>query len=1036
MVLASSRSRIQLKVPYTLMAPYMKGVVESDADEDVPFDFTAFDAFSSGSSELSSLDLPQAAATFNQRPSTTTPEPIMDCDKSGLSATFLRIPQVYVMGSPSFVSKIDLVTCAKHCQADTEPLSGEKRPCRGFNFQNNNDSPTCEYFDKNSTDVFTNNDRLDGLDGKRRQSPTLTVTIIKTGMLNWNAGLRSYYFEKLCLPLPEECRDSAFAFEKRRNTRFTHQEPFHSSSVLDERGCLESCLRQGTCHSVNFNRVAKTCELFTISHRSSSDSEKLVDSEHTDYFENNCVHEKDRCPGKRLEFIVSKKTEIRGRDVAIGVRSIRNCMRECVESAHFFCRSFEFDSETNECFIVEEDGEQAVSSHNLDLYEPVCTMVDVPCSRPYVFEKFKNRNIITQSSISDHVGTELNECLELCLVNSKCRSFTFAHAIRKCRLLAVTRADVMTRVVMDVNVDYYELGCSREAVLLQSEAVVKEDRFVSSIMLGQKKVVHTTTATTTLVDLETCSPNELHVIEHGRTLRQQHRHVHHVNVKDLEQCEMLCEMASIRCKTIAFGPEKHDCYLSSSIFDGPSQLDVFTQPNSAFSVYRFVKRNCGDASTLPATPSLPRASSPTSFPFTSLPVTLFRPMLSSSVLPSQSSSPATSIFRPTSPPTSTESTIPPRVTARRIKTTRQPSPTAPSPTPLPQVALATMTFQDAENSIPHKEENSKTWTQIPSEDFNVAVECLPSGMNVTFRVTGSQKYSGAVYAAERFSSCRELVAGEDEFSLFLPKPSIDNSCNVVEQNNSLNSVIVLSNDLVLPLDITTKDDLFFEIECDNEPQELSKTHYGLVVGGPDPKSVKSSAKNGGQPSKVFLKILKDNSPVENVFLGEKLTAVVESTVDASKLRVVDCNASRIGGTDAAKNSVKLISEGCSLMPQVIGDIQQNGNRLEVTLAAFRIDGSDQLDIACNVMVCKGKCPKQLAIPSFLAYCFSAWTYFSFVGLFLVSLGAIAMFLCIGLRKTRWRESHYDYDVGVVQIGTNTDGGYPLPMPASIPRITC
>ncbi|KAK0393714.1 hypothetical protein QR680_000364 [Steinernema hermaphroditum] len=911
---------------------------QSESDDDVPFDGSEFEALSTGASRSpDNLAIPSLVSTINKLPNGSSAELFDGCGHNGLVPTYLRLPNVYVMGVPSFVSKIDLVTCAKHCTEDIEPLSGENRPCRGFNFQNNNDSPTCEYFDKNT----------------------------KTGMLNWNAGLRSYYFEKVCLPLPEECRGRAFAFEKRRNQRFVHRVSFNTSVVDDEMGCLDMCLRQAKCYSVNYNRVSRTCELFDGPHNSGATSDRLTESEGVDYFENNCVHEKDRCPGKRLEFFVTKKSEVRGRDVAMGVRSIRGCMRECVEATLFYCRSFEFDSESNECFVVEEGGDQAVPSRNLDLYEPFCTAVDVPCSRPYVFEKVKNRNLIAPNSLSEHLEVDLEECLELCLVNSKCRSFTFSPNGFKCRLLGVTRMDAMTRTVMDVNVDYFELGCS-EGVLLRADAV-PEDNHHHITHLDEKKTKSTTAYPPQTIPQATCTPNELQVVEHGRTLRQEHRHVHHVRVKDLKQCEMLCEMASIRCQTVAFGTQRHDCFLSSVSVDAHSDLESLTH----------------------------------------------------------------------------------------------------SP-------LLTPHFHATERAIPRKMENLVSSSTIPAENFEVAVVCLPGGMNVTFRVTGVQRYSGVVYAAERFSSCRTVIEDSQTFSLFLPRPSLNNSCNVLDHNGSLTSVIVLSNDLVLPLDITTKDDLFYEVRCDNDPHELSKTHYGLVIGGPDPKSVRSST-GKGQASKVLLKILKDDKPVENVLLGEKLKAIVESNVEASKLRVVDCSASRIGGP---KNSVKLISEGCSLMPQVIGNIRENQNRLEVTLSAFRIDGSEQIDIACNVMVCKERCPKQqpcsrkrrqivetaadLAIQEdselqtvdrrlrvFVereppqaedgirnSYCFSAWTYFSTLGLLFVSLGSLSMFVCIGVRKRRWNNSHCDYDVGVVQIGTSTDGGFPIPVPTTIPRVSC
>lgn len=54
------------------------------------------------------------------------------------------------------------------------------------------------------------------------------------------------------------------------------------------------------------------------------------------------------------------------------------------------------------------------------------------------------------------------------------------------------------------------------------------------------------------------------------------------------------------------------------------------------------------------------------------------------------------------------------------------------------------------------------------------------------------------------------------------------------QNETLAVVVVMSNDRVTPLDVTTKDDLFYEIKCiyprlveGNKPTNIRS---GLVVG--------------------------------------------------------------------------------------------------------------------------------------------------------------------------------------------------------------
>lgn len=50
-----------------------------------------------------------------------------------------------------------------------------------------------------------------------------------------------------------------------------------------------------------------------------------------------------------------------------------------------------------------------------------------------------------------------------------------------------------------------------------------------------------------------------------------------------------------------------------------------------------------------------------------------------------------------------------------------------------------------------------------------------------------------------------------------------------------------------------------------------------------------------------------------------------------------------------------------MMPQIMGHVEMASQRLEAPLTAFRIDGSDQIEIACSVLVCKDKCPQKVGL---------------------------------------------------------------------------
>lgn len=51
------------------------------------------------------------------------------------------------------------------------------------------------------------------------------------------------------------------------------------------------------------------------------------------------------------------------------------------------------------------------------------------------------------------------------------------------------------------------------------------------------------------------------------------------------------------------------------------------------------------------------------------------------------------------------------------------------------------------------------------------------------------------------------------------------------QNNILSAVVIISNDAVLPYDITTKDDLFYEISCDYSAMSEEELRAGVLVTG-------------------------------------------------------------------------------------------------------------------------------------------------------------------------------------------------------------
>lgn len=109
--------------------------------------------------------------------------------------------------------------------------------------------------------------------------------------------------------------------------------------------------------------------------------------------------------------------------------------------------------------------------------------------------------------------------------------------------------------------------------------------------------------------------------------------------------------------------------------------------------------------------------------------------------------------------------------------------------------------------------------------------------------------------------------------------------------------------------------------------------------------------------KISLEITKDGQMVDSVFVGEMLVATVKSNVSAESLRIADCTAHRVGGTGPPA-SVNLIADGCALLPSIMSPMRLTPSGWQSSLSAFRIDGSEQIDVVCIISICNEteKCP--------------------------------------------------------------------------------
>ncbi|CAI4221880.1 unnamed protein product [Auanema sp. JU1783] len=856
--------------------------------------------------------------------------PVGDCPPN-LRPTMVRLTGA-IASKPQFVAKIDLATCSLHCRRNTHPLTDAPFACRGFNFLTGR-NPTCEFF---TLDQLISSEDVE----------------IKEG---------SYFFEKACLRIPPRCEGSAFALDGRRGVRLkTNRE---TRLAYSEEECIYACFFED-CKAFEWNNLRRTCAVYHETRRD-VDVERV---QAVTYYENNCIDPSSRCPLGRVEFLLVRRSDVQSFGVSIGIRSIRNCMRECVETTLFHCRSFQFSPSSSECFVSDESSEVAVPSANLDLYEPFCVPHDIDsnsCNRPYSFEKLITSKMTQATEVERFHKLGIEQCLNKCLSIKRCRSVNYDVTTRTCILLDKTRSEAS--VAPDENFDFYELACEPVSLTVSP---LNDDKF------------------------------QIFVV--GRSFKSESNNEPHLNVKSAEHCWQLCRQSSTACNFFAFSSTLYECQLTS-IDITVGDEDAFTIPQSEFSIY--IVSSVSTVSS-PGEELIPMVSSttiPPSFYPTLVPEisTTSSPLVISKhdnsvedpiflFASSEFTAPtedfpfgtsALNLAHTTSVPVIHETTVISTTTTSTSTSTSPVSTQGPSKLeflhPVQSLAASFGKRRDSKQEVLHEpivtvsssfeeEDVGKEPVLLPEsrgigyarpDSIKVHASCYSHGMNVTFRVNDTKKYTGAVYAVERFEQCRVIIKEKTEFALFIPRPKHNTCCNAIESNGSMSVMIVMSNDRVIPYDVTTVNDLFYHASCSFDSSSPTILQQGLVVGGPSPVALPQNTSG----RKISLKITKKGKPVDSVFIGETLVAHVESDFPAQDLRIVDCSANRVGGT-GTPSSIHLIADGCALLPSLMSAMFLGPHGWQATLSAFRIDGSEHIDIVCMVAICEenSKCSSEKA----------------------------------------------------------------------------
>ncbi|XP_037928574.1 uncharacterized protein LOC119662987, partial [Teleopsis dalmanni] len=293
----------------------------------------------------------------------------------------------------------------------------------------------------------------------------------------------SVHFNEICLTSsrPErECPSRRYVFERhpRKKLKLPISD-IKEITAANRSDCEDKCLNEFSfvCRSANFDSTMRSCTLSRFTRR--THPELMEDDANSDYLENTCLNAERRCDG--LAVFVKEENKRLGGPFEVDIfhnMTLEECQTMCLRAEKYFCRSVEFDDQTKQCILSEEDSisqkdDISISSspsHNF--YDLVCLdnqrATDYPDNsvtshlfssgrRPdTAFQRYRNSRLGGEFH-SEITGRSLSECLDECLrqTSFQCRSAVYSDRFRTCRLSRYNQKDGM-RIIYDADYDYYE----------------------------------------------------------------------------------------------------------------------------------------------------------------------------------------------------------------------------------------------------------------------------------------------------------------------------------------------------------------------------------------------------------------------------------------------------------------------------------------------------------------------------------------------------------------------------------------------------
>ncbi|XP_063987532.1 uncharacterized protein LOC135167849 isoform X2 [Diachasmimorpha longicaudata] len=293
----------------------------------------------------------------------------------------------------------------------------------------------------------------------------------------------SVHFVEVCLnsnQIERNCPNRRYVFERhpRKKLKLPATD-VKEVSAPNRTVCEDRCLNEFSfiCRSATFDSMTRSCLLSRFTRR--THPELLEDDANSDYLENTCLNAERRCDGLAV-FVKEENKRFRGPfevDIYTNV-TLDECQALCLRVEKYFCRSVEYDEQTRQCVISEEDsvsqkddiGMSLSPSHHF--YDLVC--LDNPRGSEYpdnnvashlypdgrrpdtAFQRYRNSRLSGETH-SEITGRSLSECLDECLrqTSFQCRSAVYSEHYKSCRLSRFNQRDGH-RIMYDADSDYYE----------------------------------------------------------------------------------------------------------------------------------------------------------------------------------------------------------------------------------------------------------------------------------------------------------------------------------------------------------------------------------------------------------------------------------------------------------------------------------------------------------------------------------------------------------------------------------------------------